>query len=919
MTKISIYSIDEKVLGNDKWIGSDAQNQYATKNFTPSKLAEYFNENQVIDIGTPIRYKYDILEIGDSRLPGTITFNPQVGTPYSFSDISTFLLSKYTLKGNDVTEYLNFLIGTNVLISKSSDVNKFGYFSVTNIEEYLPEPNFFEVTLEYITGNGSIEEDRDYLISLIDVSTGGGVTPTLQQVTDTGNTTTNNIEFETGVGIILDNNSKLKEGTIDAGYGGSKGIAQICAVGYELKWEAGRLYIMNDGGLTIREVSHNFTYTPTIYDDIDKGFIVGSRWILDNGDLYVCSDNTNDNAVWELQVIGNQDLQSVTDVGNITTNAIYSSLGLYVSDGVFDYGIQDDSTIVSRSTIVIRKPEINHAAYIGVSLITDNRNYELPDASGTIALTSDIPTIGTWGSLNYPIWSSGTPFVKMTADGTFALDTNTYLTTAVTSVGLSMPSAFTVSNSPITGAGVIAVSGAGTSSQYIRGDGQLAAMPSGGGGGSSVNYYLNGSVASSVAGYQQLSNIAIIGGGTDFTLTGNGLIKQFLTDVGNPNRIEIPGGAWNFEMWFSMSSNGGTPKFYVELLKYNGTTFTTIANSSAVPETINGGTNIDLYFTSLAVPTTTLLTTDRLAIRVYIVNNSGGRTATLHTEDNHLCQIITTFSGGVTSLNGLTANTQYLAVGTTGTDFNISSITDTHTFNLPSASATARGLVTTNGQTLAGAKTFSSAPILSSLTASQLLALDASKNIQSLDTATYPSLTELSYVKGTTSPIQTQLNNKKDFTTIFYSQTPILPASVNWFRPVRGQNNWFTHTYDQEVLSTFNPDLGLLSFDNRANKYTIVKQSKVNSAIISVCLNTSLETFRIVCLSFKISSGVVTNQTVLFDSVVNGNSLNNVTVIPTINNTYVLDAGSFITYFLFNNNTAITIRTLNVNLNLETI
>jgi hypothetical protein len=34
---------------------------------------------------------------------------------------------------------------------------------------------------------------------------------------------------------------------------------------------------------------------------------------------------------------------------------------------------------------------------------------------------------------------------------------------------------------------------------------------------------------------------------------------------------------------------------------------------------------------------------------------------------------------------------QYLAVGTSGTDFNISSATDTHTFNLPTASATNRG------------------------------------------------------------------------------------------------------------------------------------------------------------------------------------------------------------------------------------
>jgi hypothetical protein len=63
----------------------------------------------------------------------------------------------------------------------------------------------------------------------------------------------------------------------------------------------------------------------------------------------------------------------------------------------------------------------------------------------------------------------------------------------------------------------------------------------------------------------------------------------------------------------------------------------------------------------------------------------------MHTENSHLSQIITTFSTGLTALNGLSSQVQYLAVGTTGTDFNISSATDTHTFNLPTASATNRG------------------------------------------------------------------------------------------------------------------------------------------------------------------------------------------------------------------------------------
>jgi hypothetical protein len=220
----------------------------------------------------------------------------------------------------------------------------------------------------------------------------------------------------------------------------------------------------------------------------------------------------------------------------------------------------------------------------------------------------------------------------------------------------------------------------------------LANFPTSGGGGSSVSYYLNGSVnQGTFAGntYYEMSKVPVIGAGTNFTINANGYITQFITDANDPSLLEIPAGNWNFEMYFSASSGGGTPSFYVELYKYDGTTFTLIASSSAAPEGITNGTAIDLYTTALAVPTTALTLTDRLAIRVYVTHS--GRTITLHTENSNLCQVITTFSTGITALNGLTAQVQYLATGTSGTDFNISSTTATHTFNLPVASATNTG------------------------------------------------------------------------------------------------------------------------------------------------------------------------------------------------------------------------------------
>ena len=333
-------------------------------------------------------------------------------------------------------------------------------------------------------------------------------------------------------------------------------------------------------------------------------------------------------------------------------------------------------------------------------------------ASGSTGTVTSVAITETGDSLNItgsPITTSGT--INIGFNGTNLQYVNgagnlTTFPTLITSIGLSMPSAFSVANSPLTANGTIAVTGAGVASQYIRGDGTLADFPTSGGGGSSVSYYLNGGTSQGTIGgttYYEMSKTAVVGTGVDFAKSGDGFIVAFLTDANDPSQLNIPAGNWNYEIYASMSSNGGTPQMYAELYKYDGTTFTLISTSSN--EILYDGTALNLYTFAMAVPDTSLTLTDRLAVKLY-ATNSGGKTTTIHTQDGHLCQIITTFSTGITALNGLTAQVQYFQTGTSGTDFNISSTTATHTFNIPDASASARGLITTGTQTIAGSKTF---------------------------------------------------------------------------------------------------------------------------------------------------------------------------------------------------------------------
>jgi hypothetical protein len=214
----------------------------------------------------------------------------------------------------------------------------------------------------------------------------------------------------------------------------------------------------------------------------------------------------------------------------------------------------------------------------------------------------------------------------------------------------------------------------------------------GGGGGGGKIYYFNGGVnLGTFAGITmyELGDTAVTSAAANFTRATTGNLANFITDVNRPGLLQIPAGVWTVDAYLSETGGGSNhAQIWIEVEKWDGSTITTIATSPI--EEITNGNVIDLYTWSVSIPTTTLAVTDRIIIQFYI-SNTNGKTVTLYTQNGYVGEVHTTFTTGIGSLNGLTAPTQYFATGTSGTDFAISSSTATHTFNLPTASGTNRG------------------------------------------------------------------------------------------------------------------------------------------------------------------------------------------------------------------------------------
>ena len=167
MAKISTYPLDTHLIGTDYWIGSDANSNYATKNFTIDSVAEYMN--RVATQQQALRFKYlNTIPYTDGSFYGAdgATAAPNV----AYNSITGFTLNKFELTnlGIDISSfYSNPLGGSEVLITQCDDVSRWAVFSWISSTQNTQNNSFYDIVVAYKGGNNGLIANKDYFISLL--------------------------------------------------------------------------------------------------------------------------------------------------------------------------------------------------------------------------------------------------------------------------------------------------------------------------------------------------------------------------------------------------------------------------------------------------------------------------------------------------------------------------------------------------------------------------------------------------------------------------------------------------------------------------------------------------------------------------------------------------------------------------------
>ena len=228
MARISTYGIDGTPVSSDKLIGTDSSGT-TTKNYPLGSVSDWLKESGASAVLGQNNYSFQIaLDPDAGRLPGSFSFENYGGDGTEFINVSRLTISKSSSTGKYVGDYLLSTVGDRVMLGQLDDLNSFGVYTLVSLVQNSIEPTFYDAELLFVEGNGALQGNKSYGLATYSASASAGsavwgsiegtvtnqtdlvdyidaeiaaiptpATPTLQSVTDEGNTTTNNIGIGT--------------------------------------------------------------------------------------------------------------------------------------------------------------------------------------------------------------------------------------------------------------------------------------------------------------------------------------------------------------------------------------------------------------------------------------------------------------------------------------------------------------------------------------------------------------------------------------------------------------------------------------------------------------------------------------------------------------------------------------------------
>ena len=160
MARINTYPLDLEVNDNDAWVGSDSATQ-GTKQFTAKAVAEYLNIKGKISISAQMTFKYWTLNPKNTPNPGAGDFYGPVKNS-AISGITTMQVYKTDVSGQNVVAFMDYIVGSHILISQQNDISAFGHFKIDSYTINNPDDGFYTLNLTNIAGNSNLAELARY-------------------------------------------------------------------------------------------------------------------------------------------------------------------------------------------------------------------------------------------------------------------------------------------------------------------------------------------------------------------------------------------------------------------------------------------------------------------------------------------------------------------------------------------------------------------------------------------------------------------------------------------------------------------------------------------------------------------------------------------------------------------------------------